>query len=149
MKQVKKSVLLWYSALEMYELVTDVPAYPTFLPWCERAEVLTQDEQGMTARLHLQFAGLRHAFTTRNQHAPGESVVMGLVDGPFSLLDGTWRFMPLGADGVEPACRIEFDLRYAFAGRALETVLGPVFDKVANTFVDAFVQRAQQVYGER
>lgn len=151
MKHVKKSVLLWYSAREMYELVTAVAAYPAFLPWCEKAEVLDHDGQGMTARLHLQFAGLHHAFTTRNTHHEGEAdrtVVMALVDGPFSDLDGTWRFTPIG-DGSQAACRVEFDLRYAFSSRAFEAVLSPVFDRVANTFVDSFVQRARQVYGER
>ncbi len=148
MKHVKKSVLLWYSASEMYSLVTAIEAYPGFLPWCDKSELLTQDAHGMTARLHLHYAGLRHAFTTRNTHTPERSVVMALVDGPFSALDGTWLFSPIGAAG-SAACRVEFDLRYAFSSRALETVLSPVFDRVANTFVDSFVQRAEQVYGPR
>ena len=148
MKHVKKSVLLWYSAREMYELVTAVASYPGFLPWCEKAEVTAQDDQGMTARLHLKYAGLHHAFTTRNRHQTDRSVVMSLVDGPFSDLDGTWQFLPIGAAG-SVACRVEFDLRYAFSSRALESVLSPVFDRIASTFVDSFVQRAQQVYGER
>lgn len=149
MKQVKKSVLLWYSPREMYDLVVDIPAYPRFLPWCERAEVLADDDKGVTARLHLSYAGLRHAFTTRNVNKAGESVVMTLVDGPFSMLDGHWRFVPIGAAGAQAACRIEFDLRYAFSNVALEAVLSPVFDKIANTFVDSFVRRAEQVYGQR
>ena len=151
MKHVKKSVLLWYSAPEMYALVTAVEAYPSFLPWCDRAEVLAQDAQGITARLHLHYAGLRHTFTTRNRHTPEQSVVMGLVDGPFSELDGTWTFVPIAAAATagSVACRVDFDLRYAFSGRALEAVLSPVFDRVANTFVDAFVKRAEQVYGAR
>ncbi|HSW05483.1 type II toxin-antitoxin system RatA family toxin, partial [Aquabacterium sp.] len=142
MKQVKKSVLLWYSPREMYDLVVDVAAYPGFLPWCERAELLADDDTGMTARLHLAYAGLRHAFTTRNEHTANQTVVMTLVDGPFSMLDGHWRFVQIGAAGTMPACRIEFELRYAFANVALETVLSPVFDKIANTFVDSFVHRA-------
>lgn len=149
MKQVKRSVLLWYSPREMYDLVTGVATYPVFLPWCERAEVLEQVDQGMTVRLHLTYAGLRHAFTTRNTNVPGQSVVMALVDGPFSVLDGTWLFKPIEAAGSAPACRIEFDLRYEFSSKALETVLSPVFDRVANTFVESFVQRAEQVYGQR
>ncbi len=150
MKQVKKSVLLWYSPQEMYDLVTAVEQYPQFLPWCERAEVIESVPDGMTARLHLAYAGVRHAFTTRNRHRPGEAVVVQLVDGPFSLLDGTWLFHPLGRPGGEaPACKIEFDLRYAFSSKPLEAVLSPVFDRVANTFVDSFVKRAGQVYGER
>ena len=148
MKHVKKSVLLWYSAPEMYALVTGVEAYPSFLPWCEKAEVLDHSGGDMTVRLHLHYAGLRHAFTTRNQHTPELSVLMQLVDGPFSDLDGTWHFVAIGAAGTA-ACRVEFDLRYAFSSRTLEAVLSPVFDRVANTFVDSFVRRAGQVYGPR
>jgi ribosome-associated toxin RatA of RatAB toxin-antitoxin module len=152
MKHVKKSVLLWYSPREMYTLVTGVEDYPQFLPWCARAEVLERTDVGMTAKLHLAYAGVRHAFTTRNVHVADSSVVLELVDGPFSLLDGTWRFHPLaapGAGGDPGACKIEFDLRYAFASVALEAVVSPVFDRIANTFVDSFVKRAGQVYGER
>ena len=154
MKHVKKSVLLWYSPREMYELVTAVEDYPAFLPWCERAEVLQRDGAGMTARLTLAKGGVRHAFTTRNLHRQSEQVQVQLIDGPFSLLDGNWRFLPLGRAGAAPqdearACRIEFDLRYAFASAALEAVVSPVFDRIANTFVDSFVQRAEQVHGPR
>jgi ribosome-associated toxin RatA of RatAB toxin-antitoxin module len=147
MKHVKKSVLLWYSSHEMYQLVTAIAEYPQFLPWCEKAEVLESEDAGVTARLHLAYMGVRHAFTTRNQHLADTSVVVGLVDGPFSLLDGTWRFMPLGNDGN--ACKIDFDLRYAFSSTALEALVSPVFDRIANTFVDSFVKRAEQVYGAR
>lgn len=150
MKHVKKSVLLWYSAPEMYELVTGVEQYPRFLPWCDKAELLDRHDDGITARLGLSYMGVKHAFTTRNVHVPDESVTVSLVDGPFSLLDGTWLFKPIaGAQGQQQACRIEFDLRYAFASKALEVVVSPVFDKVAATFVDSFVRRAESVYGTR
>jgi len=150
MKHVKKSVLLWYSPQEMYRLVTDVHDYPKFLPWCERAEVLEQHEEGMTARLTLHYAGVRHAFTTRNRHVPDRTVVVELVDGPFSHLDGTWNFVALGqGHGVPPACKVELDLGYAFKRGTLESLISPVFDRVANTFVDSFVKRAEQVYGPR
>ena len=151
MKHVKKSVLLWYSPHEMYGLVTAVQDYPKFLPWCERAELLETRTDGVTARLHLSYLGVRHSFTTRNQHVPDESVVLSLVDGPFSTLDGTWRFAPLPADaGLRAkACKVEFDLRYSFASAALEALVSPVFDRIANTFVDSFVKRAEQVHGLR
>ncbi len=150
MKQVKKSVLLWYSPQEMYDLVTGIEDYPVFLPWCASADVLERHDDGVTARLGLAYMGVKHAFTTRNEHVTAESVIVKLVDGPFSLLDGTWFFRPLGRPGSDQqACKIEFDLRYAFSSPALETVVSPVFDKVANTFVDSFVKRAEAVYGAR
>jgi ribosome-associated toxin RatA of RatAB toxin-antitoxin module len=161
MKHVRKSVLLWYSSQEMYDLVTGVQAYPTFLPWCRSAEVLHQHDDGITARLGLAYMGVQHAFTTRNVQVPNELVTLSLVDGPFSTLDGTWHFRSLGAakggkastsaspSASPSACKIEFEMRYAFASSALEAVVSPVFDKVANTFVDSFVKRAAEVYGAR
>ncbi len=150
MKHVRRSVLLWYSPREMYSLVTGIEAYPQFLPWCERAEVLQAHAEGVTARLTLAYLGVHHAFTTRNAHVAERSVTVSLVDGPFSVLEGSWLFHPLGRPGTEEqGCKIEFDLRYTFASAALESVVSPVFDRVANTFVDAFVRRAEEVYGAR
>ncbi len=150
MKHVRKSVLLWYSPREMYDLVTAIDTYPEFLPWCDRAELMQTHEDGVTARLGLAYMGVRHSFTTRNVHVAPASVTVQLVDGPFSLLDGTWLFKALGRPGSEQlACKIEFDMRYAFASPALETVVSPVFDRVANTFVESFVRRAEDVYGPR
>jgi ribosome-associated toxin RatA of RatAB toxin-antitoxin module len=152
MKQVKKSVLLWYTPREMYDLVTQVERYPEFLPWCNKVEVLAREGDTVTARLHLSYAGVRHAFTTRNHNEDGRSVRMELVDGPFSRLDGLWQFMPLnkpGADAGATACKIAFELSYAFSSGALEAVVSPVFDRIANTFVDSFVQRAESQYGSR
>ena len=146
MKTVHKSVLIWYSADEMYALVTDVAKYPEFLPWCDRSRVLEEDSAGMTAQVGLSFGGLRQSFTTRNTHVPGREVHLKLVEGPFSQLEGTWKFMPVG-EGNERACRVELDLRYGFDNFALQALVGPVFDKIASSLVEAFVKRAEQVYG--
>ena len=147
MKTVHKSVLIWYSAAEMFALVTDVASYPQFLPWCDQASVLEEDAQGMTAKVGLSMAGLSQSFTTRNTHEKDSKVSLKLVDGPFSKLDGQWDFKPVGKGG-ERACKIEFSLRYDFDSSALAALVGPVFDKIAGSLVDAFVKRAGQVYGE-
>ena len=164
MKHVKKSVLLAHSAHDIYALVIDVEAYPQFLPWCRQVDVLDRDEDGLTARLHLGFSGINQAFTTKNVQVPDESVHLQLVDGPFSTFDGMWRFVALagaggagdaveregaGDAGLGAACRVEFELRYAFAGRLLDAVVSPVFDRIADTLVDSFVRRAEQVYAGR
>jgi ribosome-associated toxin RatA of RatAB toxin-antitoxin module len=147
MKTVHKSVLIWYSAEEMFALVTDVPSYPAFLPWCDQASVLDEDACGMTARVGIAFGGIHQGFTTRNTHVAGRQVHLQLVDGPFSKLEGHWEFSPLGQAG-QRACKIDLTLRYDFDNFALAALVGPVFGKIAGTLVDAFVKRASQVYGE-
>ncbi|HWI79106.1 MAG TPA: type II toxin-antitoxin system RatA family toxin [Ramlibacter sp.] len=145
MKTVHKSVLIWYSAQEMFALVVDVASYPQFLPWCDRAAVLAQDDRGMKAEIGIAFGGIHQTFTTRNEHVPGREVRMKLVEGPFSRLDGQWKFIPLGEG--QRACKVELDLHYGFDNAALSALVGPVFDKIAGSLVDAFVKRAEEVYG--
>lgn len=146
MKNIHKSVLIWYSPQEMFRLVTDVARYPEFLPWCDHASVKQTTEDGMVAEIGMAVAGLKQAFTTRNTHVENRSVQMQLVNGPFSSLSGGWTFSPVG-DGTQRACKVELDLHYGFSNAALSAVVGPVFDKIAASLVDAFVARAQKVYG--
>ncbi|QHE86191.1 type II toxin-antitoxin system RatA family toxin [Hydrogenophaga sp. BPS33] len=146
MKTIHKSVLLWHSAHEMFALVTDIERYPQFLPWCDHGEVLERLNDGVVARVGISISGLRQTFTTRNTHESDRKVLMKLVDGPFSALDGVWSFTPLG-DGAQRACKVEFQLSYGFSSGTLAALIGPVFDKIAGSLMDAFVKRADQVYG--
>jgi len=147
MKTVQQSVLIWYSQREMYVLVTDVNRYAEFLPWCEHARVVEEHDNGMTAEMGISFGGVRQTFSTRNAHVPDSQVDMRLINGPFSRLDGQWNFVPLG-DGSQRACKVELTLNYGFDSPTLSKLVGPVFDKIAASLVDAFVKRAQQVYGD-
>ena len=147
MKNIQKSVLIWYSPEEMFRLVTDVARYPEFLPWCHQARVLEQDAQGMLAEVGISMAGLSQVFTTRNTHVEGREVHMKLVKGPFSKLDGVWHFNPVG-DGTQRACKVELTLEYGFSSAALAALVGPVFDRIAASLVDAFVKRAERIYGQ-
>jgi ribosome-associated toxin RatA of RatAB toxin-antitoxin module len=142
MALVEKSVLIEYSAAQMYALVDDVAAYPQFLPWCGGAEVLSSEGNIKRAAITIDFRGIKQRFSTENRTDPPNLIEMNLVDGPFRQLDGSWRFKALG----ENACKIEFRLHYEFSGRLLEMLVGPVFHYIANSFVDAFVKRAKQVY---
>lgn len=147
MKTVHKSVLIWYSPQEMYALVVDVGAYPQFLPWCDHGTVLESHESGMLAEIGISFGGVKQTFQTRNVHVEDRRVELKLEKGPFSRLEGEWNFVPIG-EADQRACRVELTLQYGFANATLGKLVGPVFDKIASSMVEAFVKRAQQVYGE-
>jgi len=144
MKTVHKSVLIWYSAEEMFGLVADVDRYPEFLPWCDHASVVPEGT-GMHARIGIAFGGLHQTFETHNEHVPGREISMKLVKGPFSKLEGQWKFTPLGER--QRACKVELELHYGFDNATLSRLVGPVFDKIASSMVEAFVKRAERVYG--
>jgi len=145
MLSVCKSVLVPYGAAAMFDLVDRVERYPEFLPWCAGAAILAAHEGGKTARLDIDFHGVRAHFTTDNVNTPPERIAVTLNDGPFRHLHGEWRFRAL----AEEACKVEFELAYEFSTHLLERAVGPVFSHIANTFIDAFVLRAEVLYGAR
>lgn len=125
----------------MFDLVNDVERYPEFLPWCAAAEVRSRSEDAMVATLEIRRAGMSHRFTTRNRMTRPERLALELVDGPFDHFDGLWQFTPLGPD----ACKVALDLDFDYAGRLIRAALGPVFNRSADTLVDAFCARAREV----
>jgi ribosome-associated toxin RatA of RatAB toxin-antitoxin module len=140
---VHRSVLLPYSARQMFELVERVEDYPRFLPWCGGTEVARLSGAGVLATVTIDYRGIRQRFTTVNLNQPHEAISMRLREGPFTRLEGEWRFRSLRED----ACKVEFSLDYVFARGLLGRALAPVFDQIARSFIDAFVRRAEQVYG--
>ncbi|GBG15087.1 cyclase [Novimethylophilus kurashikiensis] len=142
MANVHKTVLVPYSAAQMFRLVDEVERYPEFLPWCGGVDLRWRNESGTSARLHIDYHGIKQNFTTENSKTFPTLMDIKLVDGPFRHLEGVWKFIPLAED----ACKIEFRLHYEFSGALLEKLIAPVFNHIANTFVDAFVSRAEKVY---
>lgn len=143
MHSVERSVLVPYSAAQMFDLVAGVDKYPEFMPWCGGSEIAERTEHGMRASVTIALAGLRQTFTTRNTHTYPTRIELELLDGPFSELHGAWEFIALSDD----ACKVVFTLRYAFSGWALEKLVGPVFNRIANSFIDSFTKRADACYG--
>lgn len=143
MHSIERSVLVPYSAAQMFDLVAGVEKYPEFMPWCGGSEVAERDESGMKASVTISLAGLRQTFTTQNKHTYPSLIELELIDGPFSALHGRWEFVALS----EEACKVVFTLRYEFSSRALEKLVGPVFNRIANSFIDSFSKRADVCYG--
>ncbi len=133
-----------YTASDMYALVADVESYPEFLPWCSDVEVHLREGDTVEATLELHRGGLKKRFRTRNAMEPDTAMELSLVGGPFRHLAGGWRFMPLGEDGS----KVALDLEFEFDSRALDLVVGAFFEDACNSLVDAFTQRATQVYGD-
>lgn len=141
MARVEKSVLVAHPPERMFELVDRVEDYPKFLPWCGGTELISRDAEHTVATIHIAYMGIRQSFTTENEKTPPHGMRIKLLNGPFSELEGDWKFLALGNE----ACKIEFRLQYAFSSRVLETLLAPVFSHITHTFVDAFVRRADEV----
>ncbi len=143
MRRVERSALMPYPADAMFTVVNDVASYPGFLPWCTGSEVLSESPQEVIARLDLAGAGIRKSFTTRNRLQRPDSISMSLVEGPFSSLDGQWRFIQMGDTGS----KIEMVLVFDMDNRMMNFAFSRVFDAAARKMVEAFCRRADHLYG--
>jgi len=159
MTTIKKSALLPYSAAQMYALVDDIASYPQFLPWCKDAKVFSRNADEVHAQIHIAHGALNKAFSTTNRLQPGKIIEMRLADGPFKHLEGFWRFdelssaialgiaLPRASVHSNAGCKISLDLDFKFSNKLIELAIGSAFNHIANSLVDAFCQRAKQVYG--
>ena len=141
MKTVSRSALMPYACDYMYQIVNDVRQYPEFLPWCNKSEIHQQDEHSMKASLTMRISGLEERFTTHNRMTPGQSIDMELSDGPFEVLCGQWRFIPLDDLG----CKVELNLQFQLKPGLASAIVGPAFGKIANSMVDSFCARAREL----
>jgi ribosome-associated toxin RatA of RatAB toxin-antitoxin module len=141
MTHVNKSRVVPFTCAQMYHLVDDLDRYAEFLPYFAKSEVHYRDADEVQATLHVTAAGMTKSFTTRNRLQQNKMIEIRLVDGPFSHLEGFWRF-----DETPGGCLISFDLDFEFSGKMLSMLLGPLFEQITNTMVDAFCQRAHDLY---
>ena len=140
MVSIKKSALVLYSTEEMFNLVDSVEDYPNFLPWCGGTEVIKKPTKITKASIKINYRGVKQTFTTENNKSSPEKMVIKLINGPFKELSGEWRFKALDKN----ACRIELELHYQFNNMILEKLISPVFNIIANTFIDNFVKEANR-----
>ena len=140
--QIDKTALVMHSAERMFHLVNDVARYPEFLPWCSATRIHEQNSEEITASLEIARGGMRHTLTTRNQLLMPERIEMNLVDGPFRNLTGRWHFQSLSNE----ACKVILTLEFEFSGSLSRMAFGTVFGQAANTMVDAFCRRADELY---
>jgi ribosome-associated toxin RatA of RatAB toxin-antitoxin module len=143
MTTISKSALVSHSPEEMFKLIDDIEAYSEFLPWCGKATEISRDEKNVEASILISHSGLNKEFTTQNKNTAFEKIEMHLLNGPFKNLNGVWLFEPLG----ETACKVSLNLEFEFSSKIIGITLGPVFSKIANNLVDAFIKRADVIYG--
>jgi ribosome-associated toxin RatA of RatAB toxin-antitoxin module len=142
MHRVERSVLLPYTAAQMFELVAAVRDYPSFLPWCAATHVRPRRDGLIEATIEIHYRGVRSRFTTCNENRTPDSIRMTLVDGPFRRLTGDWQFRSLRED----ACKVHLNLHYDFAPGLLGRAIAPVFEGIAGSLVDSFTRRAEALY---
>ena len=137
--------VLPFSDQQMFDLVLDVAKYPDFLPWCVATRVKSKDAADtgqMVADMAVGFKMLQERYTSRITFEAPRHIHVTDIGGPFKHLETDWVFSAQ-ADG----CVVDFNIDFAFSSSLLERVMGGVFTDAAHKMMQAFVTRAESVYG--
>jgi ribosome-associated toxin RatA of RatAB toxin-antitoxin module len=140
MHNIHKSAIVLHPAEKMFQLVDSVENYPQFLPWCGSTQIIERDNDKTIASIEINYKGIRQTFTTENTKKQNQEMIIKLIDGPFKSLSGQWIFKNLDKD----SCHIELKLEYEFSNIILEKLISPVFNMIANTFIDEFIKEANK-----
>ena len=131
----------------MFELVSDLDSYPRFIPNCKAMEVKRDDSsQGDVrfAKMTIQFGPVTQTYTSRVEaNRSDRTITAKSVDGPFSYLDSKWTFEPEGT-----GTRIRFDIDFKISNPVIATVAESAFAAKQDEIMDAFVDEADQRYGD-
>lgn len=142
MHNISKKAIVNYSDKQIFELVNSIDEYPEFLHWCSNAYILNQSEKEIIASIEINKSGLKQTFTTRNSIEKFTTIKMKLIEGPFKNLEGVWRFSALDKNITE----ISLDLQFEFKSKLMDISLSPIFAQIAGSQLQAFIDRAKQVY---
>lgn len=145
MNTIHRSAIVNHSAQQMFNLINDVENYKHFLPWCGDSALIQDNKDERIASVTIAFKGIHKTFTTRNTLKPYQSISLGLIDGPFSNLQGIWRFKTLDKN----ACKVTLNLEFDFSNRVVGMVIEPVFTLIANSMLDSFVSQADKYYASK
>ena len=140
MHNIHKSAIILHPAQKMFQLVDSVENYPQFLPWCGSTQIIERDNDKTIASIEINYKGIRQTFTTENTKKQNQEMIIKLIDGPFKSLSGEWMFKNLDKD----SCQIELKLEYEFSNVILEKLISPLFNMIANTFIDEFIKEANK-----
>ena len=144
MPKIERSALANHSAAELFDLVNDIEAYPSFMPGCRGARVIEKSDEELVGELQLGATGVEQRLTTRNALERPNRISMSLLEGNFREFSAEWKFVPLS----DQACKVSLSMNFEFSRAFLDLAAGTLFSSMANAQVDAIVKRAAVVYGE-
>lgn len=130
----------------MYMLISDLAAYPEFIPNCS-AMVVTPDPSGSTnlqyAKMTIRFGPLTQTYTSQVVLDPAaRTVTAKSTDGPFTYLNSQWQIEPEGQ-----GTRIRFEIDFKISNPLIAAVAEPAFARKQDEIISAFVDEADRRFG--
>ncbi len=138
MNYVNKSEEINVDQKTIFNLINNVDSYQNFLPWCTSSSILSKQNNSMTAEIEISKSFVNWRFTTEITFKVNKIIELKLVNGPFSHLEGYWKFDEID----EFNTKVSLYLEYKFDNKLIEMSIKPVFSNIMSSILDSFISEA-------
>lgn len=145
-------------------MIADVDAYSSFLPYCQHSRVTKWSKADDSGRawptegdLTVGFGPITQSYTSRIVCVPGRSIealsgrqegIPGPAGSPFESLVTKWTVQDAIVKRIGTWSTVDLDLTMRLADPLVQMMLSKVVDETATKMVDAFEQRARDLFGD-
>lgn len=136
----------------MFNIVSDVNNYESFLPFCTKSTILDNvyddgSSTQWTASLEIGFPPITEHFTSTVVANKPHSVQAYCKDGKlFDYLETTWIFDSVPS-GDPKTCIVDFSVRFQFKSVFYAHLASLFLNNLVANMEDAFIQEARRRYG--
>ena len=142
MPRYDESKILPYTSEQLFNLVADIEQYPEFVPWCKGIKVKDRKENHIVADLTAGNSFLSETYTSDVYLTPNTKIEVSQNEGPFKYLFNIWEFKD-----VEDGCELSFQIEFEFSSFIFQKAVESVFMEASTQMIEAFEERAEEVYG--
>ena len=135
MATIERTIEVEASAEKLYEVVSDIEQYPSFLTWCDSSEILSKENHLVTASLSISILGFKSEITTLNRLFKPTKIEMSLQKGPFKSFKGTWLFEEIALEKTRVSCTMKYQIANPITDLMVKQNLASFIDQFVGEFV--------------
>lgn len=134
-----------YTRQQLFALVADVEHYPEFVPYVVGTRVERRTPREAHVEMLFAFGILRRRIRSIGILKRPSRIDISSTDAPFRFFDFHWQFETVG----KTASQVTFRAEFAFRNRLWQRLFAAQVNRGLNEMVEAFLQRADRLYGRR
>jgi ribosome-associated toxin RatA of RatAB toxin-antitoxin module len=138
MISIKENRIVDANAEDLYKIVCDINNYQSFLPWCKKSEIISQNENIIKAKLSIKF-GIFSISYISNVTIDSENLIINVAsnDYPFRNLQTCWEFEKLS----DVKTLIKFSHNMSIKNFLMEKFVKKYIGYATNKVIDRFLEQ--------
>ncbi|USO00955.1 MAG: type II toxin-antitoxin system RatA family toxin [Alphaproteobacteria bacterium] len=138
MTEYSESRLLPFRAADLFEIVADVEAYPSYIKGCKRVKVLSRSDNQLQASVVAGIGPFCETYTCTVYFDPPVSIRVAYGKGPFVHLENVWTFHSCHEAHERISTQVDFYISFLFRAPFYQIMMEAIFKKMVQETIWSF-----------